>query len=219
MNIVIPKPGTKPTLIFIHGIYQNSLILSSLANRMKHKGYHTLHFEYPSVSHNPHENAEQFAHFIRYQKNLADHLSIIAHSLGSIVTQTALEKYPDLPIEKTIAICPPFQGARIVGFLKKYHLDFLVGRAKQALTPQKNHWHSKKPLGIIAGNRRFGVSSLLVNNFEPNDGTVYLHETIIPGMKDHIILPYSHNDIVLSAETAAQCHHFLTHSRFYRENP
>ncbi len=219
---MITNKASLGTLIFIHGIYQNSLILSSLANRLKAKGYNALHFEYPSISHNLDENAEQFAHFIRYQKEHKGEFSIIAHSLGSIVSQKAIERYPDLPIQKIVAICPPFQGAKIAGLLQKFHLDFILGKANRTLTPkaqyQKNYWQSHKPLGVIAGNRRFGISALLLNNREPNDGTVYLHETIIPGMRDHIILPYTHNDILLAAETADQCHAFLAEQKFLRSS-
>ena len=49
---------------------------------------------------------------------------------------------------------------------------------------------------------------------EPNDGTVAVSETRMPGATDHIVLPVSHMGMLLSARVAQETGHFLTQGHF-----
>jgi hypothetical protein len=51
---------------------------------------------------------------------------------------------------------------------------------------------------------------------EPNDGTVAVEETKLPGIKDHIELPVSHTGLLVSAAVASQTAFFLRHGEFAR---
>ena len=49
---------------------------------------------------------------------------------------------------------------------------------------------------------------------EPNDGSVAVSETRLPGATDHITLPVSHMGMLLSARVARETGGFLVHGHF-----
>ncbi|MFO1427368.1 MAG: hypothetical protein U1F11_10455 [Steroidobacteraceae bacterium] len=67
---------------------------------------------------------------------------------------------------------------------------------------------------MIAGTRPVGLGQFLARFREPNDGTVALRETRLPGTTDHLVLPVSHTGMLLSARVAEQCGQFLRDGRF-----
>jgi len=50
----------------------------------------------------------------------------------------------------------------------------------------------------------------------PNDGTISVAETRVPGMRDHIELPVSHSGMVFSRIVAHEVCAFLRDGRFSR---
>ena len=58
----------------------------------------------------------------------------------------------------------------------------------------------------------WGVFS--VSSGGPNDGTICVEETELPGAADRIVLPVSHTGILFSAEAARQTASFLATGRF-----
>ncbi|MDG9730067.1 alpha/beta hydrolase [Ignatzschineria sp. RMDPL8A] len=204
----------QPKIILTHGIFEFPLFMTPLANKLEALGYETVHFCYRSVRQTLEENTRDFAEFIQKETDNGESAVLIGHSLGSLVIQFTLEAYPELNVSHAIAITPPFQGSTITQNLEDKNLSFIVGRALNALLPQKNRWNSSVPLGVIAGTKSFGVTKLFLKNDRPNDGTLYVDETKIEGMTDHITLPESHTEILLSKELAELCDAFIQHTTF-----
>jgi len=86
--------------------------------------------------------------------------------------------------------------------------------AAELLTPHERRWAHARPLGIIAGRQPIGFGRLFAAFAEPNDGTIAVSETRMPGATDHIILPVSHLGMLLSARVAHEAGVFLTQGRF-----
>ncbi|HLF09818.1 MAG TPA: alpha/beta hydrolase, partial [Gammaproteobacteria bacterium] len=74
-----------------------------------------------------------------------------------------------------------------------------------------------REVGIIAGNHSFGVGRLVRGLPLPNDGTVSVEETRLPGAADHIVLRASHFSLLWSAEVHRQILCFLERGRFCHE--
>jgi hypothetical protein len=56
-----------------------------------------------------------------------------------------------------------------------------------------------------------------VNTYQGcSDGTIYVDETCIPGMKEHLVMHVSHTALPFSAAVAAQTAAFLRSGRFDR---
>ena len=77
-------------------------------------------------------------------------------------------------------------------------------------------WAGGRELGVIAGVSGFGLGRLLGPFREPNDGTVLVGETDLPGANDRMTLCTSHSGMLFSAAVARQVAAFLRDGRFAR---
>ena len=71
--------------------------------------------------------------------------------------------------------------------------------------------------GVIAGDRAFGMGRLIGPLPKPNDGTVTVAETRLPGATDHIVLPVTHLSMLWSGAVADEVIAFLRDGRFDRQ--
>jgi hypothetical protein len=113
----------------------------------------------------------------------------------------------------------PLGGSRAAQGLARWPLGAaILGRNIEAevLKPQSREWAGRRDLGIIAGDLSLGFGRLVADLGGPNDGTVTVAETQLPGATDHIILPISHTGMLFSAQVAHQAAQFLAHGRFER---
>ncbi|HIW06008.1 MAG TPA: alpha/beta hydrolase [Candidatus Ignatzschineria merdigallinarum] len=207
-------------VILIHGLYQNSLVMKILGKRLKKMGYQVHYFDYPTLKKALSNNVDLLT---IYLEQFSEPFSIIAHSLGCILTLHALKKTTFPQLQSVIAITPPFHGSRIVKYLSDHYGSFLIGKSEEALTPNDNQlWDIPLPLGVIAGTQNYGPTSLLLekltNTVEKNsllsDGTVYLDETEIIGSTDTTTLHKSHTMILFDPQLPILCDHFIHHHRF-----
>jgi hypothetical protein len=77
-------------------------------------------------------------------------------------------------------------------------------------------WNGTRDLGVIAGDRAFGMGRLIGPLPKPNDGTVTVAETRLPGATDHIVLPVTHLSMLWSGDVAEQVIAFLRDGHFTR---
>lgn len=70
-------------------------------------------------------------------------------------------------------------------------------------------------LGVIAGSKSYNpINSLILDG--PDDGTVTVESTRMPGLVDFIVLPCSHNSIIRNKTAIGQVIYFLRHGAFQR---
>lgn len=226
---------TKHTIVLIHGLYQNRLIMRTLGKRLERLNYNILFFDYSTLLNSMSENIENLRSFLK-SKSVQSPYTLIGHSLGCLVSyytiKTLYHANLQAPLPDTtyalpssvIAITPPFQGSRIVQYLDQKQSAFLVGKAKTVLLPEdsKLQWDFQIPLGVIAGTHNSGPSQLLlekITQYLPedtliSDGTVYLDETMISGLQDFITLPKSHTMILFDPKLPTLCDHFIRFGTF-----
>jgi hypothetical protein len=77
-------------------------------------------------------------------------------------------------------------------------------------------WDGQCAVGAIAGTLRVGTGQYFAHFDEDNDGTVGVSETVIPGLKYHLVLPHSHMGMLFADDVAQQVAHFLRNSAFCR---
>ena len=75
----------------------------------------------------------------------------------------------------------------------------------------------KTDIGIIAGNVPVGFGRFVAGFDEPNDGTVAVSETRMPGARDHLVMPVSHVGMLISQNVIDQTAAFLKRGEFLRE--
>jgi len=129
----------------------------------------------------------------------------------------AVKQANDLPIGKVVCLGSPLCGsqvARSIGNLPGGSL--LIGKSAQILRDGLTRWNGPNAVGAIAGRLPVGFGFVVGSLASPNDGTVSVAETRLPGLTDHCVVPATHLGLVFSDEAANQTVAFLRAERFTR---
>ena len=205
------------TIILVHGLWMMGAEMSLLKRRLRVHGYAVQQFRYRMMTQSLDHNRAQLKQFI--EKYPADKTHIIGHSLGGVLALQTLQAYPELPVSSVICLGSPLvdsaAGRRVsrVGAGRA-----ILGKTMPEAvfeTPLKD-WSGQARVGVVAGNRGFGLGKMIGKLPKPNDGVVALAETCLPGIDDHLEVPVGHTGLVLSADVASQCHWFISHGSFQR---
>jgi len=203
-------------VVFIHGLWLTGVESTLLRRRLAAElscGTHAFH--YPSVTASIDEVLERLDEFVARLND--DTLHFVGHSLGGIVVLRYLERHRDARPGRAVLLGSPLGGSRAAQGLARWPIGAaILGRNIEAevLKPQVRRWDGQRDLGIIAGDLSLGLGRLFGDLGGPNDGTVAVDETRLPGAIDHIVLPISHTGMLFSAEVALQTAAFLAHGRF-----
>jgi pimeloyl-ACP methyl ester carboxylesterase len=203
-------------VVYLHGLWLHGHESLLLRRRLESAFQFDVQvFHYPSVS------APMAEVTARLQAFVAGHapteLHLVGHSLGGLIAHRFLERFPDQPPGRVVFLGTPAVASRAARDVSRAQwARTLLGRcvAEELLTEQHREWSSARDLGIIAGTRALGLGRLVVRFAEPNDGSVAVSETRLPGARDYITLPVSHMGMLLSARVARETGGFLAHGHF-----
>jgi hypothetical protein len=84
----------------------------------------------------------------------------------------------------------------------------------ELLSDHPRVWRHERPLGVIAGSKRVGLGRIVNTMDAESDGTIFVDETRIHGMKEHLIMAVSHTGLVYSRDVANRTANFLECGRF-----
>lgn len=188
-----------------------------LQRRLERLGYSVHPFDYSSVRGAFDDNVAALERFVAAVPG--DVVYLVGHSLGGVLIRAVLERGVLPRVQRVVCLGSPLRGsrtARRVGRLPGGNI--IAGRTllEHCGRGGFSAWNPGVEAGGIAGNLAFGAG-LLVGPFgEPNDGTVAVAETLVPGLADHIVLRVSHVALLWSTRVAVQLEHFLAHGRFDR---
>ncbi|MCC6546171.1 alpha/beta fold hydrolase [Candidatus Sumerlaeota bacterium] len=218
-----PKASAGPVVVLIHGLNVPHLVMWPLRWRLRYRYRRRVEiFRYERFHHDVPQLAELLAR--RLAKQGIKEFDAITHSMGGIVLRWAMNHQPMPKLRRAIMIAPPNNGAWMAEYLsKKLGLFFrwIFGQGGLQMRPGKLGLAARAGLldgaevGIIAGGN--GTAKGKRNWFGiPGDcdGTVAVEETILPGMKDFILLDYNHSHILFAAQTAMMANLFLEHGVF-----
>jgi pimeloyl-ACP methyl ester carboxylesterase len=204
-------------VVYLHGLWlagHESLLLRRRLERLFSLEVQV--FKYPSVSVPMLDVTARLQAFIDSFAPRSE-LHLVGHSLGGLVAYRFLERYPKQPPGRVVFLGTPAVASRAAATVGRARwAGALLGRCvgEELLTEQRRAWTTARPLGIIAGTRPAGLGQLFANFKEPNDGTIAVSETRLPGATDHISLPVSHMGMLVSARVARETGGFLTRGHF-----
>ncbi len=207
------------SVVFIHGLWLTGVESTLLRRRLAAELECETHaFHYPSVTASMREVLERLHEYVQAMRVATLHF--VGHSLGGIVVLRYLESQRDVPAGRAVLLGSPLAGSRAAHGVARWPLGAaILGRNIEAevLKPQARHWDGRRDLGVIAGDLSLGFGRLFGDLGGPNDGTVAVAETELPGATDHIVLPISHTGMLFSAAVAHQAAQFLGTGRFEHE--
>lgn len=206
------------SIVLIHGVWVSGWAMSRLAKKLRAYGYRTYIFSYPSVKKSMVENAEALAKFVDAID--AETLHFIAHSLGGTLLLNYFEGYDSRRYGRVVILGSPLNGSLKANRLLKWPFgNKSLGKSIEGgLLDGGLCCPAKHDVGVIAGDQPLGLGLFLGRFREPNDGTVAVSETRLPGISDHLVLHTSHTGMLLSNIVPVQIHGFLQQGKFRHSN-
>ena len=207
-------------VVYVHGLWltgnEAGILLRRLARELNAK---TRAFSYPSVRSNISDSAQALGSFLAQQR--AETLHLVGHSLGGLVILKLFEsgQGAQLPPGRIVFLGSPLNGSRAAQNLAR--LPFgkkILGRGvhEELLTQRQRRWMGQRELGVIAGSVGIGLGRLVGVHGAPSDGTVFVEETRLPGISEHLVLRVSHTALPFSSMVARQTATFLNDGNFIR---
>lgn len=208
-------------IVCLHGIWMPGAGMLFVKHRL-----HTEHrydvelFSYAPVTETLNDVASRLAGVVA--DGPAAHL--VGYSLGGVVALRMLASYGDAQVHRVVCLGSPLCGSRAAFRLNQ--LDWgnqILGRTVNdgVLDDAAHRWAKgvaeSHEVGVIAGSAPIGIGRFVAGFDEPNDGTVAVAETRLPGARDHLVLPVSHKGILISRDVVDQTAAFLRRGEFLRE--
>ncbi len=144
-------------------------------------------------------------------------MHLVAHSLGGVVALETLARERDLPSGRVVLLGSPVQGSRAARAVAAWSFgpQILGALAVAQLTRiQERRWNLPREIGLIAGSRSAGLGRLFAELPQPNDGTVAVDETRLPGATASLVLDVSHLGMLVSRQVSDFVGGFLRTGQF-----
>jgi pimeloyl-ACP methyl ester carboxylesterase len=142
---------------------------------------------------------------------------VVAHSLGGLVTCEAFANDANLPDGRIVLLGSPVRGARAArAVASRWYGHAMLGPLAVAELAREREaaWQAARQVGVVAGSRSAGLGRMFADLPLPNDGTVCVDETELPGASAHLVLDVSHTGMLLSSAVAAATVQFLKSGKF-----
>jgi fermentation-respiration switch protein FrsA (DUF1100 family) len=210
--------NARSVLVYVHGLWLTGIEGGLLRRRLAQQlNMETRAFSYPSVKLNVSSNSEALGEFLTELR--ADTLHLVGHSLGGLVILKLFETVAAerLPPGRIVFLGSPLNGSRAAQNLARLPLGkMLLGKGihEELLTARKRWWRGQRDLGVIAGNLSVGLGKLVGARGAPNDGTIFVDETRLAGISQHLVMPVSHTGLAFSKPVARQAGAFLQTGKF-----
>lgn len=215
----LPRAGTSPqaaAVVYVHGLWMMGAECYLLGRHLwRDRGYRLRVFRYHSVQQSAAQVAAQLHALIASLE--APQVHLIGHSLGGSIILEYLERHAMHQPGRVLLMGAPVLGSRSAVYLARWAWGRrIMGRAvaDELLSPPAHRWDSSREVGIIAGTCPVGLGQLLIRFSEPNDGTVAVSETRLPGATASLELPVTHMGLLWSPTAAREAGSFLAHGRF-----
>lgn len=202
-------------VVVLHGLWLNGLETFLLRDRLASAGYSPVVFRYPSLRATLAEVTGALAERLR----AFDAVHVVGHSLGGVIAYETLAAHADLPPGRAVLMGAPVRGSRAArAVAQRWYGPPMLGPLAMAELAREREcrWSGPRELGVIAGTRAAGLGRVFADLPQPNDGTVCVDETELPGATARLVADVSHTGMLLSMSVAEAGCEFLTSGSFSR---
>jgi len=210
-------------IILLHGLGRTSDSMDNMTEGLEEAGYSTVNLDYPSRKKTIESLAlETIPMGLAECRALgASKTHFVTHSMGGILVRYYLSKHTIENLGRVVMLSPPNRGSEVVDSLKDWELyKWYDGPAGQQLGTGSDSLVMKLgpvdyPVGIITGDAPAFFDFWLEDMIHgPGDGKVSVERAKIDGMRDFLVLPYSHSFIMAKMDVIEQTIHFLVNGTF-----
>jgi pimeloyl-ACP methyl ester carboxylesterase len=207
-------------VVYVHGLWLTGIEGGVLRRRLARQLNAETHaFSYPSVTLSITANARSLAR--KLTEIRADTLHLVGHSLGGLVILKLFEngEGTHLPAGRIVLLGSPLNGSRAALNLARLPLGKKIlgkGLHEELLQKRERSWNGQRELGVVAGSLSVGLGRLVGTRGAPSDGTIFVDETRLAGMSQHLVLKVSHTGLPFSPTVARQTAAFLSTGNFIR---
>lgn len=182
-------------VVLIHGYLAPNAVLRPLMSRLKRLDHAPEIFSYPSRRGTLQDHADA----LRARLTRIGPCALVGHSMGGLIIHRALHDQPDLPVTHRIFIATPHRGSALATRATRSVLWRVMGtvvRSTMRGVPVPPH---ASAVGVILGEK---------------DRTVRPEEGDLPDADARLLLPVTHNQLILDPRVAGAIDRFVTHGRF-----
>jgi triacylglycerol lipase len=210
-------------IVLLHGLKRTRRSMEKAGRLLAAFGYKIVNLDYSSTQQAVEPLALQCIGLALRECEAAGvgKIHFLTHSMGGILVRYYLSVEPIEKLGWVVMLAPPNRGSEIVDKLGRWRLFYLLNGPAGL---QLGTGHDSLPnrlgkvdfeAGVIAGDRTINpLLSLLFR--DANDGKVAVSRTQVEGMRDFIVLPYSHTFIMRQDWVVRQALHFIQQGRFVR---
>lgn len=219
--MMVAEPTEPDCIVLLHGIGMRSYVMKRLETALRAEGYRVVNLSYPSRRMPFEQLAGEYLpeKLRKHDVARAPRLHFVTHSLGSLVVRKSIQDARPANLGRVVMIGPPNHGSTAADAAKENALlrKFLGGNLVRLGTGDDAIVRTLPPadfdLGIIAGevavNPVFGRAL-----GGKNDGAVTVESARLEGMRDFLVVPYSHTLMLWRTEVIDQTRTFLREGKF-----
>jgi pimeloyl-ACP methyl ester carboxylesterase len=204
-------------VVLVHGLWMNGLEFALLRRRLQRDhGFDVRVFRYPTLFGDARQVCGELADFAA-RAAMDRRVHFVGHSLGGTFVYRVLAELAGRYTGNAVLLGSPLNGSRAARAALRWPvLKRAIGPhlMEESVVPANRRWDGPNALGAIAGTRSVGTGQFFAHFEEPNDGTVAVAETLIPGLRDHLELPHSHMGMLFATDVATQVAQFLRAGAF-----
>ncbi len=221
-DMILPKSKVE-CVILLHGLGRTSNSMDSMSEGLEEAGYSTVNLDYPSRKSSIETLALETipAGLAECHAIEASKTHFVTHSMGGILLRYYLLIHPIENLGRVVMLSPPNRGSEVVDFLRDWELyKWYHGPAGQQLGTGSDSLVMTLgpvdyPVGIITGDSPaffdFWLKDMIPG---PGDGKVSVERSKVDGMRDFLVLHYSHSFIMEKTDVIEQTIHFLINGNF-----
>ena len=191
----------RPLVVRLHGLARGHGSMAHLGRGLRAAGLDTVSRTYPSRRHSIRYLAEEVAEWLVAEAD-GRPVSAVTHSMGGVIVRHLQD--PRIQWQRIVMLAPPNQGSQLAAALVKNPVfRWYYGPAGAELASGATWPAPPAPFAVIAGTRALALSNPTSWTFgrrfgraTPNDGTVAVAETRLPGMAAYAEVDATHTWIM-----------------------
>lgn len=212
-------------VIILHGLSRTSYSMNRVADKLRSEGYEVDNLRYYSTRDNLPTIIEKLHRKTRYYTEKDEKVHFVCHSFGCLVTRGMIHQYRPKNLGKVVMLGPPNQGSEMADYFENNALaHWILGnnlpqmgtRNRRTLANMIGVNAEDYELGIIAGDDTiYPIASQIIPN--EDDGRVPVERTVLPGMKEQLVVHVTHPSLITNDKVIEQTAYFLKNGNFNRK--